>query len=347
MIDQDLHAAAFPMLDKAQLAALEGCPLSKREHYRDGKKLFEAGQCDSEGPGLICRMSNGPRRANHTGRPGPCDPKGGGLCMPEEMLGHVASADGTRLALWREGSGPPLVAVHGTTADHTRWLRVAPRLASRFTVYLMDRRGRGRSGDAASYSLRHEAEDIRAVVRHAGKGVTLVGHSYGGLCSMEAALDLPELHRLILYEPPLPVGSGMVPQAVRVELERLVESGDREGALLYFYREVVGAPEAELESLKAQPIWTARIAAAHTIAREANEEERYGLDLGRLGALRVPTLLLLGGESPATFVEATALLHDAIPNSRVHELEGQRHIAMDTAPEQFVDAIISFALDDD
>lgn len=46
MIDQDLHAAAFPRLDKAQLAALEGCPLSKLRHYRDGERLFEAMQCD-------------------------------------------------------------------------------------------------------------------------------------------------------------------------------------------------------------------------------------------------------------------------------------------------------------
>jgi thioredoxin reductase (NADPH) len=46
MIDQDLHAAAFPRLDAAQLVALEGCPLSKLAHYRDGERLFEAGQRD-------------------------------------------------------------------------------------------------------------------------------------------------------------------------------------------------------------------------------------------------------------------------------------------------------------
>ncbi len=46
MVDQDLHAAAFPRLDKAQLTALDGCPLSKLKHYHDGEKLFEAGQCD-------------------------------------------------------------------------------------------------------------------------------------------------------------------------------------------------------------------------------------------------------------------------------------------------------------
>ena len=47
MIDQDLHAAAYPRLDKAQLAALEGCPLSKLKHYRHGENLFEAAQRDS------------------------------------------------------------------------------------------------------------------------------------------------------------------------------------------------------------------------------------------------------------------------------------------------------------
>lgn len=46
MIDQDLHAAAFPRLDAGQLAALDSCPLSRLAHYRDGEKLFEAGQRD-------------------------------------------------------------------------------------------------------------------------------------------------------------------------------------------------------------------------------------------------------------------------------------------------------------
>lgn len=266
--------------------------------------------------------------------------------MAAETLTYVTSTDGTQVAVWQHGSGPALVAVHGTTADHSRWMHVAPRLAFQFTVYLMDRRGRGRSGDAPSYSLEREAEDIRAVVRHAGERVTLLGHSYGALCSIEAALELPELHRLILYEPPLALGSLILPRAAREELERLVSSGDREGALLYFFSEVVGVPEAELDSLKAHPVWPARIAAAHTIIRESDEEERSGLDLSRLHALSVPTLLLLGGASPPAFAEATARFNAAIPNSRVHELAGQRHIAMDTAPEQFVDAIVLFALGD-
>ena len=46
MAEHDLHAVAFPRLDEAQLAALDGCPLTKLKHFRDGEKLFEAGERD-------------------------------------------------------------------------------------------------------------------------------------------------------------------------------------------------------------------------------------------------------------------------------------------------------------
>lgn len=65
----------------------------------------------------------------------------------------VTSADGTQIAYERTGSGPPLVFVHGTTADHTRWDPIRPAFEEHFTVYAIDRRGRGESGDAAEYAL--------------------------------------------------------------------------------------------------------------------------------------------------------------------------------------------------
>jgi pimeloyl-ACP methyl ester carboxylesterase len=55
----------------------------------------------------------------------------------------VASKDGTLIAYRRSGQGPPLVLVHGTTADHTRWQPILPMLEARFTVHAVDRRGRG------------------------------------------------------------------------------------------------------------------------------------------------------------------------------------------------------------
>ncbi|MGH2627301.1 MAG: alpha/beta fold hydrolase, partial [Anaerolineales bacterium] len=74
----------------------------------------------------------------------------------------VRSDDGTLIAYQRSGEGPPLVLVHGTTADHTRWALILPELERHFSVYAMDRRGRGESGDAESYALEREFEDVAA-----------------------------------------------------------------------------------------------------------------------------------------------------------------------------------------
>src|SRR5918994_4256030 len=100
----------------------------------------------------------------------------------------VTSLDGTPIAYWRSGEGPPLVLVHGTSADHSRWAPVLPAFEERFTVYAVDRRGRGESGDSEDYSIEREFEDVAAVVDSIEAPVNLLGHSYGAVCSLEAAL---------------------------------------------------------------------------------------------------------------------------------------------------------------
>ena len=122
---------------------------------------------------------------------------------PVPSLRHVASLDGTRIAVHRSGEGPPLVLVHGAAADHSRWRPVLPALERRFTVLAVDRRGRGGSGDAAAYALEREVEDVVAVVEAAGEPVALLGHSHGAVCALEAARLTGGVRALVLYEPPL------------------------------------------------------------------------------------------------------------------------------------------------
>ena len=113
----------------------------------------------------------------------------------------VTSKDGTPIAYWRSGEGPPLVLVHGTTADHSRWTPVLPAFEQRFTVCAVDRRDRGGSGDSEDYSIEREFEDVAAVVDSIGEPVDLLGHSYGAVCALEAALLTRNVHKLVLYEP--------------------------------------------------------------------------------------------------------------------------------------------------
>ncbi|MFA7199057.1 MAG: alpha/beta hydrolase [Methanoculleus sp.] len=256
----------------------------------------------------------------------------------------IRSNDGTLIAFERSGNGPALVLVHGTTADHTRWASVLPMLEQYFTVYAVDRRGRGESGDSANYAIEREYEDVAAVVRSISGLVNLLGHSYGALCSLEAALLVTNLNRLVLYEPYFPVTRSIYSTDIRARIQAPLDSGDREAALLMFFREVVGMSEHEIALMRTEPVWKARLTAAHTIPREFADED-YVFDPLRFKNLEVPTLLLSGNESPDTLKAPTEAIHAALPESRIAVMPGQQHIAMRTAPEMFVRLVTDFLLE--
>jgi pimeloyl-ACP methyl ester carboxylesterase len=253
----------------------------------------------------------------------------------------ITSKDGTTIAYARSGHGSPLVVVHGTTADHTRWAPILAPLEQRFTVYALDRRGRGASGDSAVYSIEREFDDVAALVDSIGEPVVLLGHSYGALCSLEAALRTIRVYTLVLYEPPIPVGLPIYAPGVIERLQALLEKGDKAGVVTNFFTEIVHMPDGELKTLQSLPDWRARVAAAHTIPRELRAGEDYRFEPARFMALKTPTLLLLGGDSPPFFKAAIDAVHAALPSSRLVILPGQQHVAMNTAPTLFVHEILA------
>ena len=258
-------------------------------------------------------------------------------------MDKLLSKDGTPIAYHRSGAGMPLVLVHGTGGAYARWAPILPALEKQFTVYAVDRRGRGESGEARTYALEHEFEDVAAVVDSIGDQVNLLGHSFGGICALEAALLTPRLRKLVLYEPPLPVpGVTIFPEGVIDRLDALLDAGDRSAVLTTFMREVVRMPEYELDLFKSSPAFPARLAAAHTLPRELRAHEAYRFEPERFKNLRVPTLLLLGGDSPQFFRSAIEAVNAILPNSRIVELPGQQHIAMDTAPDIFIRELVTF-----
>ncbi|MGZ5076827.1 MAG: alpha/beta fold hydrolase [Methylobacter sp.] len=254
----------------------------------------------------------------------------------------ISSKDGTPIAYRHGGAGASLLLVHGTTGDHLTWAPVSAALERHFSVWVIDRRGRGFSGDAADYTLEREAEDIVAVIDAIGGAVQVIGHSFGGLCALEAALLTSHISQLILYEPPISLlGTGWS-AAVDAEMEALLNSGDKEAALLLFLCNILKTPPDEITAMQNGPNWQARVAAAHTVHRELRSIDRYDFDPLRFRTLLTPTLLLLGSESPPRRHTIAKMLNDALPDSRIGILQGQQHSAIRTAPDLFVNEVVSF-----
>jgi pimeloyl-ACP methyl ester carboxylesterase len=265
------------------------------------------------------------------------------LEMGRVLAGTVTTEGGMPVAYWRYGKGPPLVLVHGPAADHSRWGPVLPALEKRFTVYAVDRRGRGGSGDADDYAVEREFEDVVAVVDSLGEPVNLLGHSYGGLLALEAALLTPNVHRLVLYDPGIEVaGAEIYPREVIERMEAMLEAGDRAGVVETTMREVAGLTPEVIEHMRAQPIWQARVAAAHTIPRELRAVKAYGFDPERFKGLMVPTMLLSGGASPAALRKAAEAADEALPDSRIVVMPGQGHAAIDTGTDLFTAEVLRF-----
>jgi pimeloyl-ACP methyl ester carboxylesterase len=259
----------------------------------------------------------------------------------------VASRDGTPIAFWRSGEGPPLLLVHGASSDHEiAWRFVVPTLERYFTVFAMDRRGRGESGDSPAYAIQREFEDIAALVDYIGPGVDVVGHSYGALCALEAALITRNVRRLALYE-----GGISSPRVdvyrpgVLAHMDDLMRQGDRDGVLTVLMQDVVGMSASDVSVLRAQPTWIGRLANAHTVPRELRSDCAYEFDAARFRELPMPTLLLLGSDSPPADKSDAETLAATLPNASIALLAGQGHAAMNTAPDLFIRIVGDFLTD--
>jgi haloacetate dehalogenase len=131
--------------------------------------------------------------------------------MPAMLEGFASLRtvrDGVPLKVRRAGQGAPLLLLHGHPQTHAMWHRVAPQLAQRFEVVLMDLRGYGDSGRpaagerSAAYSKREMARDALAVMRQLGhERFQVLAHDRGARVAHRLALDHPQaVERMLLLD---------------------------------------------------------------------------------------------------------------------------------------------------
>lgn len=255
---------------------------------------------------------------------------------------RVRSKDGTLIAVECAGVGPSLIVVHGGVGDRTRWTPMFPLLSSRFTVCAMDRRGHGASGDSTDYSLQKEAEDVAAVVDSRPGTVFVLGHSYGGVTALEATFLTERISKLVLYEPPV---QDRIDLHVVDTIEKMIQDGEREQAMVTFLREVVKLPPSEVAAMRSRPSWPKFVATIDSQPREMRALAAYRFDAKRMSTVNMPTLLVTGSDTASPQLkQAIRSLQASLPNPTLVVLEGQQHNAMDSGREKLAEAIINFLL---
>jgi haloacetate dehalogenase len=131
--------------------------------------------------------------------------------MPAMLEGFETlriARDGVSLNVRRAGQGEPLLLLHGHPQSHAMWHRIAPQLADRFALVLMDLRGYGDSGrppagpDSAAYAKREMARDALEVMRALGHArFQVLAHDRGARVAHRLALDHADaVERLMLLD---------------------------------------------------------------------------------------------------------------------------------------------------
>ena len=259
-------------------------------------------------------------------------------------MSQTSSKDGTRIAYDRVGSGPALILVDGALCSRAFGPspKLAPMLASRFTVYYYDRRGRGESGDTPPHSIEREVEDIAALIREAGGSASLLGLSSGGALALEAAASGLAVRKVVAYEPPY-VGDrkGRNDAADHEGLLRsLIGAGDRSGAVKYFMRSMVGMPAPIVVMMRLMPgLWRKLKAVAHTLPYDATIMRGYQVPKRRLASVEVPTMVMHGSNTDVRLAAAARAVADAIPGAQHRTLDGQTH---NVKPEVLTPAVVDF-----
>jgi 3-oxoadipate enol-lactonase len=229
------------------------------------------------------------------------------------------------------GHGPGVVLTHDGLADSAGWADVVPGLATG------DRRGYGRS--PAADTDHSSADDLADLVRELADGpAVLVGSSFGSLVTLVCALAHPELVRALVLVGPVvsghPLSEHFLTRGGNYEAWSGSEIDYWAGADPWFVAPANTAARARLRALLA--------AAPQNAEPKPHERAADEPVAGRLGEVRVPTLIVTGADDIADVHAHSGVLEAGVPGARRVVLPDCGHSVPLEAPDALVAAIRTF-----
>ncbi|MDM8200772.1 alpha/beta fold hydrolase [Allofournierella massiliensis] len=213
-----------------------------------------------------------------------------------------AIVNGLKLFYHKEGSGRPVILLHGNGEDHTIFDVAIRDLARSYTVYALDSRSHGKSDPVPTLTYREMAEDVAAFIRQQGlEKPALVGFSDGGVVALLVALRWPDLPgRLVV------AGANMTPAGIKQPWRTLMRVQNRI------------SPDPKLDLMLTQPHlagWQLTGITAPTLVL-AGEKDLIDESQTRRIARSIPgaKLLILPGETHGSYVVHSDKLYPAMAN---------------------------------
>lgn len=273
---------------------------------------------------------------------------------------HQARESGkppVRLAVREAGKGKPILLLHGLGASSYTWREITPPLAKTNRVIALDLKGFGDSEKPLddAYSIADQARLVQDyMARRDLRGVTLVGHSFGGAVAMAIALDdanaaRPRVEKLVLidslaYQQPIPFFFKVLRTPIIGELGMNLIPPDlqiaRALAVAYHHDDRV---KDETIATYATPLQTegGRHALLRTVESLMNENaEVYA---ARYRSLKTPALLIWCAHDRIVPLRFGKRLWQDLPNAKIDVIEECGHIPQEEEPGETLAAIQGFA----
>jgi pimeloyl-ACP methyl ester carboxylesterase len=249
-----------------------------------------------------------------------------------------------------DGTGEPVLLIHGSIIGDTfHPLRSEPDLASRYRLITYNRRGfAGSVHHTGAFSIKQQAEDAAAVLRHFGvERAHVAGHSYGGAIALQLQQDAPgSVHSLLMLEPALfnvPSGGTFVDGAAPVIAA--YQAGDSAGAVSAFVRLVFSEPNwrERIEPHLPAGWWDQSVRDASTMFDvEFPAIGEWAFTDVEATRVDVPVFAMLGGDSSVFFVEGLEMMKQWWPALESTVLPGASHNLQFANPRGAASAIASF-----
>jgi pimeloyl-ACP methyl ester carboxylesterase len=228
------------------------------------------------------------------------------------------------------GDGPPLVLLHGGLSSNIDWIGEIPALSRHYRLILINLRGHGRSSlGAEPFTYRLLAADVLSVLDELRIATTdIVGWSDGGNTGILFAIEYPQRIRRLVA-----ISANFHPQGIAAEMHDTIRNAPEDidpaiGRWLYRWQSAAPAQWSQLRD---------RVITMWRGYPQLSQED--------LGAVRAPTLLIVGAEDDIEMSHALAMVA-AIPNAELVVIPEVGHAVPHDAPDTLVRNIERFLVAD-